>query len=103
MKHLLFYIPYRICKHSLISINSIASVYELFDNPSYREKFKREYVFKRLIIETSITLGLTVVKSKCLACQQKFPQQRITVGAIQLYALNASLLLKKSCTRTKES
>ena len=29
-----FYIPYEICKHTLISIDFIASVYELFDNPS---------------------------------------------------------------------
>ena len=35
MKHLLFYIPYKICKHSFISIDFTASVYELFDNPSY--------------------------------------------------------------------
>ena len=37
MKYLLFYIPYNICKHSLIRfwIDFIASVYELFDNPSY--------------------------------------------------------------------
>ena len=35
MKHLLFYIHYKICKHSLIKIDFIASVYELFDNPSY--------------------------------------------------------------------
>ena len=35
IKYLLFYIPYKICKHSLISIDFIASVYELFDNPSY--------------------------------------------------------------------
>ena len=36
MIHLLFYIPYKICKHSLISIIDFnASVYELFDNPSY--------------------------------------------------------------------
>ena len=34
MKHVLFCIPSKICKHSL-SINLIASVYELFDNPSY--------------------------------------------------------------------
>ena len=33
MKHS-FYIPYKICKHSLISIDFIASVYKLFDNPS---------------------------------------------------------------------
>ena len=31
----MFYIPYKICKHGLISIVFIASVYELFDNPSY--------------------------------------------------------------------
>ena len=30
-----FYIPYKICKHSLKSIDFTASVYELFDNPSY--------------------------------------------------------------------
>ena len=35
IKNLLFYNPYKICKHSLISIDFIASVYELFDNPSY--------------------------------------------------------------------
>ena len=32
----MFYIPYKICKHILISsIDFIGSVYELFDNPSY--------------------------------------------------------------------
>ena len=31
----MFYTLYKICKHSLISIDFIASVYELFDNPSY--------------------------------------------------------------------
>ena len=35
VKHLLFYIPYKIYKHSLISIDYITPVYELFDNPSY--------------------------------------------------------------------
>ena len=35
IKHLLFYIPYKIWKHSLKSIDFTASVYELFDNPSY--------------------------------------------------------------------
>ena len=35
IKHLLIYIPYKIRKQSLISIDFIASVYELFDNPSY--------------------------------------------------------------------
>ena len=35
MKHMLFYIPYKICKHGLISIDFIVSVYKLFDNPSY--------------------------------------------------------------------
>ena len=35
MKHLLFYIPFTICKHSFISIGFTASVYELFENPSY--------------------------------------------------------------------
>ena len=35
MKDLLLYIPYKICKHSLISIDFIALVYEHFDNPSY--------------------------------------------------------------------
>ena len=34
IKHLLFYIPYEIWKHNLY-IDFIASVYELFDNPSY--------------------------------------------------------------------
>ena len=34
IKHKLFYIPCKICKHGLISIDFIASVYELFDNPS---------------------------------------------------------------------
>ena len=34
-KHLLFDIPYKICKHSFKSIDFTASVYELFDNPSY--------------------------------------------------------------------
>ena len=33
MKHLLFYILYKICKHVLTSIDFIASVYELFDTP----------------------------------------------------------------------
>ena len=32
---MLFYIPYKICKHTLLSIDFIVSVYELFDNPSY--------------------------------------------------------------------
>ena len=36
MKHLLFYIPYKIYKLTLISIDFTASVYELFDNPSYK-------------------------------------------------------------------
>ena len=32
----MFYIPYKICKHSLIIIDFIQLVYELFDiNPSY--------------------------------------------------------------------
>ena len=35
IKHLLFYIPYKICKHIVKSIDFTASVYELFDNPSY--------------------------------------------------------------------
>ena len=35
VEHLLFYISYKICKHNLMSIDFIASVYELFDNPSY--------------------------------------------------------------------
>ena len=35
IKHLLFYIPYKTCKHTLKSIDFTASVYELFDNPSY--------------------------------------------------------------------
>ena len=35
IKYLLVYIPYKICKHCLINIDFIASVYELFDNPSY--------------------------------------------------------------------
>ena len=34
MKHLLFDIPYNICKHGLISTDIIESVYELFDNTS---------------------------------------------------------------------
>ena len=37
VKHLLFYFPYKSCKHSLISIDIIAPVYELFDNLSYSE------------------------------------------------------------------
>ena len=37
IKHLLFYFPYKNCKHSLISIYFIAPVYELFDNLSYSE------------------------------------------------------------------
>ena len=32
---MLFYNPYKIFKHGLISIDFIASVYELFDYPSY--------------------------------------------------------------------
>ena len=35
LEHLLFYISYKSCKQSLMSIDFIASVYELFDNPSY--------------------------------------------------------------------
>ena len=35
IKNVLFYNPYKIGKPSLISIDFIASVYELFDNPSY--------------------------------------------------------------------
>ena len=35
IKHVLFYIPCKICKRSLISIDFIESVYELFDNSSY--------------------------------------------------------------------
>ena len=31
----LFYYPYEIIKHSFINIDFIASVYELFNNPSY--------------------------------------------------------------------
>ena len=34
-KHLLFSNPSKICKHSLISVDLIASVLELFDNLSY--------------------------------------------------------------------
>ena len=38
VKTLLFYIPYKICKHSSISIDFSATVYELFDNrPSYKD------------------------------------------------------------------
>ena len=37
IKHLLFYIPYKICKHSFKSYDFTASVYELFDNPSYKD------------------------------------------------------------------
>ena len=35
VEHLLFYISYKMCKQSLMSIDLIATVYELFDNPSY--------------------------------------------------------------------
>mgnify|MGYP003686756607 CR=1 FL=1 len=35
IKQMLFYISCKICNHSLISIDFIAPVYELFDNPSY--------------------------------------------------------------------
>ena len=35
IEHLLFYIPYKSCKHSLTNIDFIAPVYERFDNPSY--------------------------------------------------------------------
>ena len=35
IKNLMFYNPYKICKHSLISIDFITSVYEFFENPSY--------------------------------------------------------------------
>ena len=35
---LLFYISYKSCKHSLISFHFFASVYELFDNPSYIDR-----------------------------------------------------------------
>ena len=35
MKHLLFYIPFKIYKHGFISIDFIALIYELFDNPQY--------------------------------------------------------------------
>ena len=31
IKYLLFYIPFKICKYSLLSIDLIASVYDLFD------------------------------------------------------------------------
>ena len=49
MKHLLFYIPYKIWKHSLISIDFVASVYELFDNLSYTLLSKEEnFLFKYL-------------------------------------------------------
>ena len=34
IKQMLFYISCKICKHNLISIDFMASVYELFDNPS---------------------------------------------------------------------
>ena len=46
VEHLLFYISYKICKQSLMSIDFIASVYELFDNPSYFDDFffvKKKY------------------------------------------------------------
>ena len=36
VEHLLFNISYKICKQSLMSIDFIPSVYELFDNPSYK-------------------------------------------------------------------
>lgn len=35
IEHLLFYISYKFCKHSLKSIDSIAPVYELFDNVTF--------------------------------------------------------------------
>ena len=37
IKHLSLYIPYKICKYGLKSIDFIASVYELFDNLSNNE------------------------------------------------------------------
>ena len=35
LKQFLFYTIYKVCKHSLYSINFIAPVYKHFDNPSY--------------------------------------------------------------------
>ena len=48
IKHLLFYSPYKICKHSLISIDFIASVYELFDNPSSSPKLTNRFADHRM-------------------------------------------------------
>ena len=41
VQHLLFYIPYKICTHSLISIDFMISVCQLFDKPPYKQRFTR--------------------------------------------------------------
>ena len=42
IKTLLFYNPYKMCKHSLFCIDFIASLYELFDNHSYKLSKQKE-------------------------------------------------------------
>ena len=64
IKQMLFYISCKICNHSLISIDFIASVYELFDNPSYI------FFFAELLNYT------------CIYCEDENWKSRGTAGAI---------------------
>ena len=61
IKHLLFYIPHKICKHSLDNINFIASVYELSDNPSYL----RKYIY---LLAMKMNLWQKTVANQCATC-----------------------------------
>ena len=61
IKHLLFNISYKICKHSLISIDFTASVYELFDNPSY-------IFFNLLTIKPTCNIGIVINHTHSAPC-----------------------------------
>ena len=52
VQRLLFYIPYKICTHSLISIDFMVSVCQLFDKPPYvRTSFPEAYDFLFIIFK----------------------------------------------------